>query len=333
LISKRCADGAPALIADASRLRKRMNGTRRQFIQGATSVLACAFATRRVRAQGGASRLILLGTGGGPRTRKTNSASAQVIVINEAAYVIDCGDGVARQLVLAGIPLPTVRHIFLTHQHSDHNADYGNLILLAWTAGLRTRVDSWGPPPLEEMTRRFMEMNSYDIRVRIEDEGRIPLQPLVHVHELTEGGLILEDENVRVRAALVDHPPVVPAFGYRFDARDRSIVISGDTAPSDNLIELARGADVLVHDALYPAAIDRLVAGVPNASTLKQSILSHHTSAEDAGRVAQAAGVKTLVLSHLVPPEDPEVTDQMWIDAASAHFEGKIVVGKDLLEL
>ena len=178
-----------------------------------------------------------------------------------------------------------------------------------------------------------MEMNSYDIRTRIEDEGRIPLQPLVHVHELVEPGLVLEDENVRVRAALVDHPPVVPAFGYRFDGPDRSIVISGDTKPSENLIELASGADILVHDAFYPAAIDRLVANVPNAPALKESILSHHTSAEDAGRVAQAAGVRTLVLSHLVPPEDPEVTDRMWIDAASAHFDGKIVVGKDLLEL
>jgi ribonuclease BN (tRNA processing enzyme) len=310
-----------------------MCAPRARRFQNAASILGCALLPRAAGGQSGATRLILLGTGGGPRPRKTNSASAQVIVVNEAAYVVDCGDGVARQLVLAGIPLPTLRHIFLTHQHSDHNADYGNLILLTWTAGLRTRVDSWGPPPLEEMTRHFMEMNSYDIRIRIEDEGRIPLQPLVHVHELTEGGLILEDDNVQVRATLVDHPPVVPAFGYRFDTHDRSIVISGDTAPSENLIELARGADVLVHDALYPAAIDRLVAGVPNAPTLKQSILSHHTSAEDAGRVAQAAGVRTLVLSHLVPPEDPEVTDQMWIDAASAHFDGRVIVGKDLLEI
>ena len=266
-----------------------MSGTRRQFLQSAASILGCALAPRPAEGQSGASRLILLGTGGGPRPRKTNSASAQVVVVNEVAYVVDCGDGVARQLVFAGIPLPTLRHVFLTHQHSDHNADYGNLILLAWTAGLRTRVDSWGPPPLEEMTRLFMEMNSYDIRTRIQDEGRIALQPLVHVHELTEGGLIFEDENVRVTATLVDHPPVVPAFGYRFDAHDRSIVISGDTAPSENLIELARGADVLVHDAFYPAAIDRLVAGVPNAPTLKQSILSHHTSAEEAGRVAQGS--------------------------------------------
>lgn len=275
----------------------------------------------------------MLGTGGGPRPRRASSAAAQVIVVDDAAYVVDCGDGVARQLVLAGIPLSRLRHVFLTHQHSDHNADYGNLLLLAWTAGLRTRIDTWGPPPLRQMTEHFMEMNSYDIRTRIDDEGRIPLQPLIHVHELVEGGTVLDEENVIVRAALVDHPPVVPSFGYRFDTPDRSFVISGDTKPSENLVELARGADVLVHDAFYPAAVDRLVANVPNASRLKESIMSHHTSAEDAGRVAQAAGVGTLVLSHLVPPDDPEVTEQMWIDAAGAHFGGKVIVGKDLLEI
>ncbi len=309
-----------------------MSNSRRQFLCG-TAALAVSSLSPGLAGAQKASRLILLGTAGGPRPRKARSAPAQVIVVNETAYVVDCGDGVARQLVFAGIPLANVRHVFLTHQHSDHNADYGNLLLLAWTSGLRTRVDAWGPPPLEQMTNYFMEMNSYDIATRIQDEGRTPLQPLVHVHELTTGGVVLQDENVRVRATLVDHPPVVPAFGYRFDAEDRSIVISGDTRLSDNLIELAKGADVLVHDAFYPSAIDRLVAGVPNAPDLKRSILSHHTSAEDAGRVAHAAGVKTLVLSHLVPAEDPAVTDQMWIDAASANFDGRVVVGKDLLEL
>ena len=239
----------------------------------------------------------------------------------------------ARQLVFAGIPLPKLRHIFVTHHHSDHNADYGNLIWLAWASGLRTRLDTWGPPPLAEMTRLFFEMNAYDINTRIADEGRVPLIPLVHVHELSEGGPVMQDENVKVTAALVHHPPVVPSFGYRFDAADRSIVISGDTAPSDNLIRLAQGADVLVHDALYPAGVDRLVARVPNAAALKQSIMSHHTTDEDAGRIAHPAGVKILVLSHLVPPDDPAITEQMWIDAASAHYKGPVVVGKDLLEI
>jgi ribonuclease BN (tRNA processing enzyme) len=256
-----------------------------------------------------------------------------VIVANDTEYVIDCGDGVARQIVLAGLSLDRLGHVFITHHHSDHNADYGNLIWLAWAAGLRTRVDAWGPPPLERMTKLFFEMNAYDIDTRIANEGRVPLVPLVHVHELGAGGFVMKDENVTVTAAVVDHPPVVPAFAYRFDAADRSIVISGDTARSDRVVELARGADVLVHSAVYLPAVDRMVARVPNAARLKQSIVAHQTSVEDAGRVAQAAGVKTLVLSHLVPPDDPEVTEQMWGDAARAHFRGNVIVGRDLMEI
>ena len=127
---------------------------------------------------------------------------------------------------------------------------------------------------------------------------------------------------------------VVPAFAFRFDSSDRSIVISGDTRVSANLIALARGADVLVHDVYFDeAAVDRLVAGVGNAERLKDSVLSHHTSAVDAGRVAREAGVKTLVLSHFVPAEDATITDKMWIDAARTHFDGEVVMGKDLLEL
>jgi ribonuclease BN (tRNA processing enzyme) len=279
------------------------------------------------------TRLILLGTGGGPRPRKNSFASSQVILINNTAYVVDCGNGVAIQLARAGIPLPALRHVFITHQHSDHNADYGNLLLLAWSSGLKTRVDTWGPPPLNRMTRLFFEMNAYDIKTRIADEGKVPLAPLVHTHELNQGGTVMLDEDVKVRCVLVDHPPVKPAFAYRFDSIDRSIVISGDTRRSDALIQLAQGADVLVHEAMYLPGVDRLVARVPNAMTLKKSIISHHTSVEDVGRVAEAAKVKTLVLSHFVPPDDPDITDQMWIDGARRTFKGQIIVGKDLLEI
>jgi ribonuclease BN (tRNA processing enzyme) len=310
-----------------------LNLDRRTFLAGGMALTMDLSLSHQNEAQSTKTRLILLGTGGGPRPRKANSASAQVIISNNTAYVIDCGNGVARQLAFADVPLSTLRHVFLTHQHSDHNADYGNLIWLAWAAGLSTRVDAWGPPPLTKMTKLFFEMNAYDIDTRIANEGRVPLVPLVHVHELAEGGLVMRDENVRITATLVRHPPVVPAFAYRFDAADRSIVISGDTAPSDNLRKLAQRADVLVHSVLYVPAVDRLVARVPNAKNLKASIIAHQTSAEDAGQLAQAAGVKTLVLSHLVPADDPAVTDQMWIDAARTHFRGSVIVGKDLLEI
>ena len=282
---------------------------------------------------GSRTRLILLGVGGGPRPRVASSSPAQVIVVDDVAYVVDCGNGVARQLVSAGVALPWLRHVFLTHHHSDHNADYGNLLLLAWASGLGTRVDTWGPPPIERITRLFFEMSAYDIAVRIADEGRVAPEPLVHVHEFSQGGVVLEDTVVKVTAALVDHPPVVPAFAFRFDGSDRSIVISGDTVPSDTLIRLAQDADVLVHEALYVPALDRLVARVPNAARLKAHLLACHTAADDCGRVAAAAGVKTLVLSHLVPADDPSVTEGMWLDAATAHFKGEVVVGKDLMEI
>jgi ribonuclease BN (tRNA processing enzyme) len=110
-------------------------------------------------------------------------------------------------------------------------------------------------------------------------------------------------------------------------------VISGDTAPSDSLIQLAKNADVLVHEAMYLPAVNRIIAGASNAPGLRQHLLDSHTSAEDAGRVAQAAGAKLLVLSHLVPADDPTITEQMWIDAARVHFRGPVVVGKDLLEI
>lgn len=310
-----------------------MNRHRRALLAAALGVCASAFRPPGVTAQAKKTRLILLGTGGGPRPRKAAAATSQVIVCNGSAYVVDCGDGVARQLASSGVPLVSLRHIFITHQHSDHNADYGNLMLLSWAVGLQSRVDTWGPPPISQMTKLFLEMNAFDINTRISDEGRQPLAPLVHPHELTGGGVVLQDDNVKVTAALVDHPPIEKAFAYRFDARDRSIVISGDTAPSKNLVALARGADVLVHEALWPPAVDRIVATVPNAATLKKHILDSHTSAEDCGRIAEEAGVKTLVLSHLVPPDDPAVTEQMWIDAAKRHFGGRIVVGKDLMEI
>ena len=275
----------------------------------------------------------MLGTGGGPRPRRDRASTAHAVIVDGVLYVVDCGNPVARQLAAAGVALPTLRHVFITHHHSDHNADYGSLLLLAWASGLRTRVDAWGPPPLEKMTQLSFEMNAYDIDTRIADEGRVPLVPLVHVHERAQGGVVMQDERVKVTSALVDHPPVTPAFAFRFDGPDRSIVFSGDTNKSDNLIRLARGADVLVHEALYVPAVDRLVARVPNAATLKKHIIDSHTSVEDVGRVAAAAGVKTLVLSHLVPADDPTVTDQTWLDAARPHFGGEIVVARDLMEL
>ena len=281
----------------------------------------------------GKSRLILLGTGGGPTPKAGRSAPAQVIVVGGDAYVIDCGNGVARQLVLAGVPLKSLRSVFLTHHHSDHNADYGNLLLLSWAASLSTPVDTYGPPPLKRMTKLFLEMNDVDIRTRIADEGRRPLADLIRPHEISVGGPVMRDANVTVTTALVEHPRLSPAFAYRFDCPDRSIVISGDTRPCEALVALARGADVLVHEVMYLPALEALIVSEPNANSLKAHLLASHTPVEEVGRVATAAGVKTLVLSHFVPGGLPIIPDEVWLEAVRPHFSGPIIVGRDLLEL
>lgn len=279
------------------------------------------------------TRLILLGTGGGATPKRTVSAPAQVILVNDVPYIVDCGNGIGRQLVQANVSLLKLRHLFLTHHHSDHNADYGNVLLLSWATGLRTPVDTWGPPPLVNMTKLFLELNAVDIDIRTKDEGRTPLGSLITPHEITGAGVVMQDALVKVTAAVVSHPPVTPAFAYRFDTPDRSIVISGDTAKSDRLIALARGADVLVHESMWLPAVDRIAAADPDGATLKAHLLASHTSAEDCGRVAQEAGVKTLVLSHFVPGGDASITDEMWAGAAAQTFKGRIVVGKDLMEI
>jgi ribonuclease BN (tRNA processing enzyme) len=281
----------------------------------------------------GKSRLILLGTGGGPTPKPNRGAPAQVIVVNGKSYVIDCGNGIGRQLALAKVRFSSIRHVFLTHHHSDHNADYGNLLLLAWGSDLATRVDTYGPPPLVDMTRLFLELNKYDIDTRIADEGRPPLKDLIFPHEFSKPGVVLEDENVKVTAVLVEHPPVTPAFAYRFDCPDRSIVISGDTRPTPNLVALAKGADVLVHEVMYLPALEQLLAKETNAATLKEHLLASHTTTEQVGRLATEAGVKTLVLSHFVPGGFPFLKDEVWFDAVRPYFSGNLIVGRDLLEI
>lgn len=282
------------------------------------------------------TRLILLGTCGGPWVNKYRSASAQVILVNEVPYLVDCGYGTLIQLERAGIAYDNIRHVFITHHHSDHNADYGNLLVLSWGRNLEGRVDAWGPPPLERMTRNALEYYDYDIQIRIRDEGKPPLAPLARPHEFEEPGLVMEDENVRVTAALADHPPVEPAFAFRFDTLDRSIVISGDTTPREEVIELAKGADVLVHEAMYLPAVFEQLEGIPvNADKLEKHMLNSHTTVQDAGRIASEAGVKTLVLSHLIPADDAKfmVPDNIWREEAGNHFDGEIVVGDDLMEV
>ena len=315
------------------------SSSRRNFLSGTAALAATAALAplRAARAQGPAkqkTRLVLLGTGGGPRVIPNGRARpANLIVANGVPYVIDCGSGVSQQLVRAGVPLNTLRHVFITHHHSDHDLDYGNLIYNAWASGLRAGVDAYGPPPIKAMTEAYWQLNRFDIETRIADEGRPDLRKLVTAHEFAEPGPVMQNADVKVTAARVRHPPIVHAYAYRFDSADRSIVISGDTAYSSELIALAKGADVLVHETMHLGGLESLLKRVPNAATLREHLLASHTATEDIGKVAAAAGVKTLVLSHLVPSDDNSITDDMWAEGVRKHYAGQIIVGRDLLEI
>src|SRR3989442_2695255 len=280
--------------------------SRRKFLSGAAALAAAVLAPlRSARAQGASkkTRLVLLGTGGGPRVIPNGRAkSSNLIVANGVPYVVDCGSGVSQQFVRAGVPLNTLRYVFITHHHSDHDLDYGNLIYNAWVWGLRAPVDAYGPPPIKVMTEAYWQLNRFDIETRIADEGRPDLRKLVTAHEFAEPGLVMQNADVKITAARVRHPPIVNAYAYRFDAADRSIVISGDTAYSPELIALAKGADVLVHETMHLGGLESLLKRVPNAATLREHLHASHTVTEDIGRVAAAPRGKNPLLSPFVAP-------------------------------
>jgi ribonuclease BN (tRNA processing enzyme) len=325
-----------------------MQPNRRQFLAGLGGLVGPYAFFRKAKATHGdhgepagatpqarrSPRIILLGTKGGPSvgTSGRNNPST-LILINDVPYIIDCGYGVSRQLISAGVALDRLRYIFITHHHSDHNLEYGPLLYNAWVSPKRPNIDVYGPSGLQELTHAFFAYQKFDIDTRIVDEGMTDLRELVSIHEFDAAGVVMQNDDVKVTSCRVPHPPITQAYAYRFDAKDRSVVISGDTAYAPALAQFANGADVLVHEAMYLPAIEALIKRATNASRLREHLLASHTSTEDVGRIAAAAEVKTLVLSHLVPGDDPSITDDQWSEGARKYFKGRVIVGKDLMEI
>ncbi|WP_228001998.1 MBL fold metallo-hydrolase [Nocardia australiensis] len=273
--------------------------------------------------------LVILGSSGGPQPNARRSAPATAVVVDGKVHVIDCGNGVARQLVSAGLRLRDLASVLITHHHVDHNADLGALVHLAWTAGLVTPVDFYGPPPLQEMLDLVLAVGRPDIAHR-EALGRPALASLLRGHEIAEPGLVVDTGGLTVTAGHAEHPPM-HAFAYRVDAEGSSVVISGDTTASDHVAALATGADVLVHEAYSPDHLDRLMGGTNAAvDELRAHFARAHTDAESAGRIAKQAGVQKLVLWHLIPFD---LDEQDWIDQAARQFDGEIIVSRDLMRI
>ena len=313
---------------------------RRDVLRAGAALPALAALPGAVRAaEAGATKLVILGTLGGPSVGRARYMSSNVMLHGGAAHVVDCGYGVTEQLVHAGVRLQDIRDIFITHNHPDHNIELGTLIYFAWYAGMETPLEVYGPPPLQQITRDYLEAIKPDVDIWLDDIGHKPMGP-VNVHEVSTAGPVAQSGPMKVTSALVNHPPVVPALAYRFDFPDRSIVFSGDTTPMESVAQLAKGADVLVHEAMYTpamhkeadAATTRTAGGSAIAGDrdkLWAHLMRAHSPVEEVGRIAQEAGVKTLVLSHLVPITG--VTDEQWKAAAGQHFKGEVIVARDLM--
>jgi ribonuclease BN (tRNA processing enzyme) len=179
---------------------------------------AAVLAAPTIRAQTAKprTRIVFLGTKGGPRVGVGPSNPANLVMVNDTPFVIDCGMGVSHQLVTAGVPLESVKYIFISHHHSDHNLEYGNLVYNAWAAGLSTPVHSFGPKGIEAMTETYWQLNKFDVDTRIEDEGRPDPRKLLIAKDITEDGVVLQTPDVKVTAFRTPHPPIVDNFAYKF---------------------------------------------------------------------------------------------------------------------
>lgn len=313
-----------------------MSPTRRQFISAAAGFAAYTSLVGRVAfsRQKNSTRVILLGTKGGPRVGEAGRSNpATLVLINDVPYLVDCGYGASKQLITAGVGIDRLRYLFITHHHSDHNLEFGTLIYNSWITGIPTHVDAYGPPGLTAMAADFFNYLKFDIDTRIVDEGRPDPRKLVTTHEFSKPGIVMVNDDVKVSSCLVRHPPITQSYAYRFDAKDRSVVISGDTAYAPELAEFAKGADVLVHEIMYLPGVEALVRRLPNAQRLREHLLAAHTLPEDVGKIAAQAGVKTLVLSHFVPGDVASITDEQWAQGVRTHFKGRVIVGKDLMEI
>jgi ribonuclease BN (tRNA processing enzyme) len=281
------------------------------------------------------TKLVLLGTGGGPVPGRTHRMTSHVMLSNGAAYVLDCGLGVTDQFARTGIPFQALRSIFITHHHPDHNIEYGPLLVIGWVQGMPLDIRAFGPPPLKQMTEDVLRAYKTTIGFWAEDFKMTPLTT-IDVVEVASDGPVMQDDNVKVSTIVVEHPPVKPAMAYRFDFHDRSIAFSGDTAPLEAVARMAKGADVLVHEAMYVPAVEAYIrARIAEGRPVKfDDFMAHmradHSPVEDVGRIAQEAGVKTLVLSHLTPAID-SISDDTWRAPAAKYFKGQIIVAKDLM--
>jgi ribonuclease Z len=269
--------------------------------------------------------VVLLGTGM-PRPDLKASGPATAVVVGGSVFLVDVGPGVERQLGAARLPINGVTALFITHLHSDHTLGYPDLIFTSWVMGRKTPLRAYGPHGLQQMTDHLIAAYAEDIEVRIAGlEHQTPNGYTVAVHEISPG-LVFDSLGVRVTAIPVQHGNWAEAYAYRFDTPDRSIVISGDTRPSETLVTAARGVDVLVHEAYSDARLKPEQR--PGGDDWPEYMHQFHTSDVELGALAGRAAPKLLILSHIIRMGATD--EELLKGIRTGGFSGRAVVGHDL---
>ena len=293
-----------------------------------------------------ATRLITLGTVAGPPPRPHRAQSSNLLIVNGTLYVIDAGDGAARRIAKAGFNVRDVGTIFITHHHDDHTAGVGTLMSAAWDNQRTKPINVYGPPQTEELVKAAVQYFTISADIRIADGGRtIPIGQLFFGHDVGTG-VVYNDNNIRVTTIENTHFDFqkIPAsarqksYSYRFETPGRVIVFTGDTGPNEALVELAKGADVLVSEAnsIEQRMQDLIRSGQWQVMTpeeqvrIKGQMAEGHLSTDDVGKMATRAGVKTVVLTHLTWKADDDYST--WADEVKKHFSGPVLIAKDLKE-
>ncbi len=281
------------------------------------------------------SELVLLGTGGGPRIWAKRSQPASALIVDGSVYIIDAGDGVTGQLAKSGIDTGAIKAIFITHNHSDHVADYGTLLLRTWQSGHSGPINCFGPSPLKNMTTSYINYMNWDINLRIKHEARPDFKSMLNVNEIGEFSSLYRDSNIKVDCLKVPHGEAEPAYAYRFQIDEKVIVFSGDTSKSEDLIDFSLHADILVHEVLNLDGVDAIIEKTyPGNEAFRAHIVQGHTTMSEVGEVATKAKVKTLVLNHFVPTGSPVLDKkEIWLNGVKATFKGPIIVGTDLQKI
>jgi ribonuclease BN (tRNA processing enzyme) len=290
--------------------------------------------------------LITLGTAGGPVPRADRAQSSNLLVVNGTLYLIDAGGGVTGRVVQSGNNFRKVSKIFITHAHSDHTAGLATLLVSEWEQQAEP-IDVYGSG-VEALVKGAIDYLTPNAEIRWAEGKKRPMTETFRAHDV-EPGVVYQDANVKVTAVENTHfhfqagtPPYgkYKSYSYRFETPDRVVFFTGDTGPSDAVVELAKGADLYVTETTSPEGVVEVFKkiGIWQAKTPseQEGFLRHmheeHVTPEDIGKMAAKAGVKAVVMTHLGPSTNPDEEYQRYVDEAKKYYSGPITLAKDLMK-